>query len=56
MSELVCGLPLGWKIGVMAVYPIFEWWLGRTKKVEACSLIDLILNLFRKGAKNAESI
>lgn len=29
------------------LYPMFEWWLGRTTKTKAGSIIDLFIGLFK---------
>lgn len=38
------------ELGLVGAYSALEYWLGRTKRVEASSLIELIKNLIlRKG-------
>lgn len=35
------------------LYAIFEWWLGRTDKVEANSTIDFLTTFFTETLANA---
>ena len=43
---------IGLEIGLVAAYAGLEFWLGKTKRTEAASLIELIIKTaLRKGHK-----
>lgn len=42
---------LGLEAGVIAAYAGLEYWLGKTKRTEAASLVELILKLVLRKRK-----
>lgn len=55
--DLVCKLPTHYHAGIILCVALFEAWLGKTDKVKASSIVDLLLRcalwpfkkIFHKG-------
>lgn len=55
MTPEICAL-LDWKLFgawllAQGAISIFEYWLGKTDKVKAASILELLFNVFKRGNK-----
>lgn len=45
MIDRVCELPQHYHAGIILLVMLFEAWLGKTKRTQSASILELIINL-----------